>query len=680
MLMISEVTDPRGVPAGSHMRGGFQESGIYFGVRGSMQGTDQPSPGPTSPAQSSMVRFGVYEFDRLAGELRKQGMRIRLEGQPLAILKMLLEHRGEVVSREELQKKLWPADTFVDFEHSLNAAVKRLRTALNDSPDEPRYIETLARRGYRFIAPVEVGAAQAPEKIAAEERSLPLISTPAVAPARFRAGRVWLIALVLVFVAGTGAWGWLQWRNRAKASVSGPVIRSLAVLPLDNLSAEPSQQYLADGMTEDLIGRLSMIHGLRVISRTSVMHFKNTQLSVPEIGKALNVDALVEGSVIRDGDRVRVHAQLIRAATDEHFWSEEYDRELKDVLTLQSDMAEAIAKRVEVSVTGQERALLVAARPVAPEVYESYVKAKSDPENTKVHIEQRIADFQDAIRKDPTFAPAYVGLAETYISYQDIFVGAPPSEIRPKAISAARKALELDPELAEGHAILAEMYQKQWKWAESEAEYKRALELKPNDASAHRGYAYWLACQGRTEEALAWVKRGRELDPLGSADTIPFLLLVGRRYDESIREYRSVLAVHPDSNARWGLGFALIVNNQTSQAIPELERTVAMMTRSPGSLEMLATAYGRAGNRAEALRLIDELKQRRQKSYVPAGAFIKPHLALGDYDQAFFWCEEAYKEQSAILQWIKVDPFFDPVRGDPRFTDLVHRIGLDKSY
>ena len=466
-------------------------------------------------------------------------------------------------------------------------------------------------------------------------------------------------------------------RSRA-VNATRPKIQSLAVLPLKNLSGDPAQEYLADGMTEELVGRLSGIRNLKVISRTSVMRFKETKLSASEIAKTLGVDSLVEGSVMREGNRIRVHAQLIRAASDEHFWSEEYDRELEDMLALQSEVAQAIAERVEVTITGQERSQLVAARPVAPEVYESYVKGSNDPEYTKAQIEHRIADFKDAIRMDPTFAPAYVGLAGTYISYQDIFVGAPPSEIRPKAISAARKALELDPELAEAHAVLAEMYQKQWKWAESEAEYKRALELKPNDASAHRGYSYWLACQGRTQEALPWVERGRELDPLGSADTIGFVLLMARRYDESIREYRSVLAVHPDyTNARWGLGFALIVNNQTDQAIPELEKTVAMMNRSPGSLDMLATAYAHAGRRKDALSLINELKKRRQRDYVPSGAFITSYLALGDYDQAFFWYYEAYKEQSAILQWLKVDPLFDPVRGDPRFQELLRRVGLN---
>ena len=468
-------------------------------------------------------------------------------------------------------------------------------------------------------------------------------------------------------------------RSRLRAT-TGSKIKSLAVLPLTNLSGDPTQEYLAEGMTEEVIGRLSTIRGLRVISRTSVMQFKETRMSAPEVAKALHVDAIVEGSVIREGGHVRVHAQLIRGATDDHFWSEEYDREAHDILALQSDVAQSIAEKVAVTVTGQEHSRLVAARQVSPEAYESYLKGMYGPHNSKAEIEQQIANLEDGIRKDPTFAPAYVGLAGTYIHLQDIFVGAPPAEIRPKAISALRKALQFDPELPEAHAYLGEMYQKQWKWAEAEVEFRRALDLKPNDAIAHRAYADWLACQGRTEEALAWAKRGRELDPLGNADSVAWHLLLGRRFDESIREYRSMLAVHPDSAvARWGLGFALIVNNQPMEAIPVLEVAVSIMKRSPGSLGMLAAAHARAGNRPDALRLIDELKHRRQKGYVPAGAFIDSYLAIGDYDQAFFWCDEAYKEQSAILQWIKVSPHFDPVRRDARFADLLHRVGLDQA-
>ncbi len=472
-------------------------------------------------------------------------------------------------------------------------------------------------------------------------------------------------------------------RVLASKNATRPKITSLAVLPLKNLSGDPTQEYLADGMTEALIGRLSNIHDLRVVSRTSAMHFKDTQLSVPEIARTLRVDALVEGSVIRDGSRIRVTAQLIRGATDEHFWYEAYDRELRDALALESEVAQSIARRVEVTVTGEERARLVAARHVSPEVYESYLKGQFQfaKSNRRADVEKSIAYFEEAIRRDPAFAPAYVGLAVAYERLGRIFIGAPPHEVLPKMIGAARKALELDPQLSDAHALLAAIYQKQWQWADAEAEYKRALELNPNDVTAHLGRSDWLLCQGRTEEALAWAQRARELDPLGvNGGEIGWILLQARRYDEAVREFHSVLALHSDDAlALWGLGFVLIAKGQSEEAIPVLEKTVSIMNRSPGSIGMLATAYAHAGRRTQALRLLGDLKRRRQTTYVPAGAFISTCLALGDYDQAFAWLERAYQEQSNILQVLKVDPFFDPVRGDPRFTDLVRRVGLDQA-
>jgi TolB-like protein/Tfp pilus assembly protein PilF len=518
-----------------------------------------------------------------------------------------------------------------------------------------------------------------------EEEKEPVAETPVDAqgdprPTGTSRARSWIVlggVAVLALIVGTGIY--VMIRSRA-GDTSQPKITSLAVLPLNNLSGDPAQEYFADGMTEEVIGRLSMIRGLRVISRTSVMRFKDTHMSAPEIAKTLNVDAIVEGSVIREGGRVRVHAQLIRGATDAHIWSETYDRELRDALALESEVAQAIARKVEVTVTGEERARLVAARRVAPDVYETYLKGQFAKGNSRAEVEERIAYFEETIRKDPTFAPAYVGLAEEYDSLGTIFVGGSPGEIRPKVISAARKALELDPELAEAHVLLAGVLQTQWQWAEAEAEYKRALELNPNDAGAHLGLADWLLCQGRTEEALAWAQRARELDPLGvSGVSNGWILFHARRYDEAIQELRSVLAVHPDyAFAQFVLGFALIGNGQSEEAIPVLEKTVSIMHRSPGSIELLATAYAHAGRRTEALRLINELKRRRQTSYIPAGAFINPYLGLRDYDQAFAWFERAYLEKSNILQFLKVHPFFDPVRSDPRFTNLLHRVGLDQ--
>jgi TolB-like protein/Tfp pilus assembly protein PilF len=484
------------------------------------------------------------------------------------------------------------------------------------------------------------------------------------------AGTVVLGLLAVVYVVS---------RTRTPAPAP-PKIRSLAVLPLKNMTGDPSQEYLADGMTDALIGRLSSIHDLRVISRTSVMRFKDPQISVPKIAEALHVDAIVEGSVMRDGNRIRVTAQMIRASSDEHFWSETYDRELRDVFTLQSELAQSIAEKVEATATGEEQQRLAAARPVAPEVYESYSKGEFalNKSSSKAEFEASIPYFEDAIRRDPTFAPAYVGLANAYSNLGTVFIGGSPEETRPKVVSAAEKALELDPNLAEAHVLLADVKQKQWHWADAEVEYKRALELDPNSAAAYEGLALWLACQGRADEALASAERGRELDPLAvSFEDFGWTLFQTRHYDQATRELRAALAVQPsDLGAMMDLGFVLIANNQPEDAIPVLEKAVAMSNRGAGPLGILVRAYAHAGRRSDALRLVAELKRRRNTGYVPAAAMVNAYLGLDDNEEAFVWLEQAYKEQSNMLQFVKVHPYFDPIRSDPRFKDLVHRIGL----
>jgi len=644
---------------------------------------------PDAKQSPAVRRFGAFEISPQSGELRKNGMRLRLSGQPFQVLSILVERAGELVTREELHSKLWPADTFVDFDHGLNNTVARIREILDDSSETPRYVETVPRRGYRFIAPL-TDLAQSGTLSAPESTLVPAEFTPAQAPGgslppvtrKATSSRLWVVLGGMAVLAALAA-GVVLYQERRATSKRQQGVKSLAVLPLKNLSGDPSQEYLADGMTEELIGRLSMIRGLRVISRTSVMAFKDPRLSMPEIAKTLGVDALVEGSVIRDGNRVRVHAQLIRGATDEHFWSETYDGELRDVLGLESEVAQSIAEKVEVTVTGAERARLVATRHVSPEVYESYLKGKFALRNgDAAEIKEGVAYFEDAIRKDPTFAPAYVGLANAHELFGSTFVGgAPVQEERQKATDAARKALELNAALSEAHDILAVVLWKQWQWAEAEAEYKRALELNPNDAIAHEGFSDWLLSRGRTEEALAWAERGRELDPVAvSGNGIAWILFQARRYDDALRELHSVLAARPNEvRALWLLGFVVIAKGQPEEAFSSLQKAVSITHRSPGSLELLATAYAHSGRRKEALRLIDELKQRQRTSYVPASAFLNPYLALGDYDQAFFWFERAYREKSAILLWLKVHPFFDPVRNDPRFKDLVHRVGLDQN-
>jgi TolB-like protein/Tfp pilus assembly protein PilF len=452
------------------------------------------------------------------------------------------------------------------------------------------------------------------------------------------------------------------------------------VLPLRNLSADPSQDYLADGLTEALIGSLSEIHNLRVVSHTSVLRFSNTLLSTPQIAKLLAVDALVEGSVIRDGNRIRVTAQLIRGPTDEHFWSETYDREMRDALTLQSELAQAIADKVEVTLSGDERHRLAAVRPVAPEVYESYLQGNFllNRGNTRAALEQSVTDFEAAVRRDPDFAPAYLGLARAYANLGTVYAGVPPAETRPKVIQNAQHALALDPGLVLAHVLLANTLQREWQWSEAETEYRRALGLNSNDAPAHAAFASWLSCEGRADEAISEIRFARQLDPAAiSGADVASILFHSHRFDDAVRESRSAAAVDPDdASVLMILGFALIADNQAADAVPVLEKSVALSEGSPAVTGVLIRAYAHAGRRADALRMLASLKRRNAAGYVPAGAFVNAYLGLDDREQAFFWLEQAFREKSTILQFVKTHPYFDPLRSDPRFVDLVHRVGL----
>jgi len=492
-----------------------------------------------------------------------------------------------------------------------------------------------------------------------------------IRPGNYTRAAVALAALVLALAAG------LIWsvRERTRKPATGVGIKSLAVLPLANFSGNSEQDYLSDGMTEALTAQLSAIHGLRVISRTSIMRFKGTRKSVPAIGKELNVDAIIEGSVLRSADKVRVTVQLIRAATDEHLWAATYDRELRDILALQSEVTLGIARHVEAAVAGAESSTVVP-RTVAPDVYEAYLKGRfALHKNNRPGLEEALRYFQTAIEADRTFAPAYVGVAATQEQLGTVFFGFPPGITRPKVIDATRKALELDPQLAEARVLLANALQKDWHWSEAETEYRRAIELSPSDAGAHMGLADWLLCQGRNEEALAWARRAQELDPLAfNSVEVGWILFYSRRYDEAIREFQRGLTIAPnDPWALWALSFALIGAEQFDEAIRTLEKTASLSDRSPAVLGLLARAYARGGHRAEALQVVDELRRRGQKGYVPPAAFVNAYLGLGDTEQAFAWLEKAADERSNMMQFLKVHPFFDSLRGDPRFAEFLRR-------
>lgn len=639
---------------------------------------------------SEPIRFGDdLELDAHSYQLRRSGRLLKLERIPMDLLLLLVEQRGQLVTREQIIERVWGKDVFLDTDNGINAAIRKIRQVLKDDPEQPRFVQTVTGRGYRFIAPVAQTVSPPPSPNPGARQPAPVqdfrgIEDPGdrVAPELFSPQDLvrkktlhrYLIASLVLLATLSMAIAYSRFRHPP------PAIHSLAVLPLRNLSGDPHQEYLADGMTEALIGRLANIHNLRVISRTSVMQFKDTNLSVPQIAGTLRVDALVEGSVIRDGGRIRVTAQLIRGATDDHFWSETYDRELRDVLALESEVAQSIAAKVEVSISGKERGRLAAVQSVSPEVYESYLKGQFalDKSNSRAGTEESIGYFEEAIKRDATFAPAYLGLATAYTDLGTVFIGDPSENVRPKIMKAVRTALELDPESADAHVLLADMQQTQWRWAEAEAEYRRALELNPSDARAHLGLAEWLVCQGRAEEALASAKRGRALDPIAvSGNTVGWILFLSRRYDEALPELRSALAVRSnDAGTLWGLGFVLIANHQPEEAIPVLEKAVSLSDGSPGVIGVLVRAYAQAGRRTDALRLLAELKRRKQAGYLPAGAFVNAYLGLGENDLAFAWLEQAYREQSNILQYAKVHPFFDPLRGDPRFADLLRRVGL----
>lgn len=497
-------------------------------------------------------------------------------------------------------------------------------------------------------------------------------------------GRLWILAALLTAAAasvvGLALWGA---DSGDRSHSGGQSIRSLAVLPLENLSADPEQEYFADGMTEAIISRLSSLRGLRIISRTSVMQFKGTRRPVPEIAKALDVDAVVAGSVQRLGNRISISAQLIAGRPEEkNLWSDTFERTLDDVLMLQSEVAQAIARRVEVTLTAEERERLIAKRTVAPEVYESYLKGRfAAIQPTQSVVQDSIRHFEAALAVDPTFAPAHTGLARAYLTLGSIGLGAlPPSETRPESLAAAERALQLDPDLAEAHALLAVAKLQEWRWHEADDGFKRALAVDPNSPEVHMAYALLLAARG-DDKAIPLGRQGRALDPLSArvAAQLGWIFYLAHKYHDASRECRNALDLHGGDYefALRILALALTEMASYGEAIEFLERAAATSNRSPGVLGHLARVYALAGRREEALRIVDELERRREAGYVTPAAFVFSSIGLGDREQAFVWLERAYAERSNLLWLLKVTPGLDLLRDDPRFADLLRRVGLE---
>jgi TolB-like protein/DNA-binding winged helix-turn-helix (wHTH) protein/Tfp pilus assembly protein PilF len=618
------------------------------------------------------LRFGAFEADLDAGELRKRGLRVRVSHQAFRVLQLLIENPMRVISREELRRTLWAADTFVEFDHGLNNAISRLREALDDSSTNPRFIETLPRRGYRFITPVEPVGPAPVERVEPKPDATPA-AVPPVLAARRTGSRVGLVlgaaATLALIVAGL-VW-WL-------AASPVPALRSLAVLPLvyKGVGDQPGQAYLADGMTDALITELSTISALQVISATSSSRYKGTTKSLPEIARELGVDAVVEGSVLREGSVIRVTVQLIRADTDTHLLTRTYTRPVGNILALQSEVALAIAHEIGARLTPQEETRIARSDSVDPEAYRLYVVGNQlRGQWTEPELRMALDHFEQALKIEPDFARAFWGISETWIAMAGFNAYVPPRQGFPKAKAAARQAVAIDDSLAEAHSALAfvsEVYDRDFKAAEQS--YQRAISLSPNDALAHRRYSLYLNRTGRNKEGVLEAERAYDLDPLSVENNISLgmRLFSDGRQEQGIEAMLRAAELNPTHFDIWvHLGDAYRRMGRAEDAIAAVERGVELSRRAPHALHMLASTYFHLGKRAEAEALVQQLEQSPRRN---AYELAMIRLDMGHADRAVSWLLTACEErtpQMAFFQFDRDRPTFEPLRRDARFNDIL---------
>jgi TolB-like protein/Tfp pilus assembly protein PilF len=575
-----------------------------------------------STATECVLRFGSFEFETRNCVLRKDGKLVKLQPQPAKILSLLISRRTEIVTREELRQEIWGNDTFVDFEHNLNFSVRQIRVALHDNAGKPRFIETLPRRGYRFVASIEQ-----------------------VQPE------------------------------------SANTIKSLAVLPLENLSQDSEQEYFADGITDELITELAKIKGLRVISRTSVQPFKRVCKPLPEIARRLNVDAVVEGTVLRNGNRVRITAQLINARREEHLWAESYEHDLGGVLRLQAEVAHEIANQIHVTLIAEQESRLKSARYVDPAAYDCYLRGRYFwNKRTEDNLQRAKEYFEQAIEKEPGYALAHSGLADTYFYRGYTFGRMAPKDAMPKARAVALKALELDDSLGESHVSLALVkFLFDWDLPGADWEFKKALELNPNYATAHHAYSALLAATGRKQEAIAEAKRALEIDPL----SIPINNILGEMYmfagewDLAIEQYRKTIEMDPHV---WlpheNLAIAFEEIGKHSEAVEEYLKAQVASGADLEILTQLREAHRASGLCGFRRKQLEFDLARWNGWHLDTFHMGAQYARLGELDEALVWLEKAYDARSGGMVWMKLYPYFKNLYSDASFQDLVRRVGL----
>jgi TolB-like protein/DNA-binding winged helix-turn-helix (wHTH) protein len=642
-----------------------------------------------SPARTPQtVHFADYSLDLQTAELRRNGTKVILQDQPFQILKTLLDCPGQLVTREELIKRLWPSDTFVDFDQSLNKAVARLREALGDSAEHPRFIETFPRRGYRFIAPLDLGT-RAFESgsgrlevvragMIGETEQVNDVPDLARRPRWSRVARLALVLLAggIVLVASILA----TRASFSTATTSNTNIQSLAVLPLENLSGDPSQDYFADGMTDQLITDLGQISSLRVISRTSAMQYRGIHKPLPQIARALNVDAVVEGTVLRSGERVRITAQLIRATDDKHLWAQSYEGDFKNVLALQQKIANAIAIQVELTLTPHEQIRLGVEQPINPEAYESYLRGEYYLNRfTPDSISKAAEYFRQTISKDRNYAPAYTKLAGSYLMLGNMNA-IPKKESHFKAAPLIDTALRIDPSFAAGHAVRGwSLLLYDLDFATAGTEFKRAIELNPNGAEGHQGLGDYYATIGQVEEAVLELKHARELDPLALIvnNDLCTMLYFARRYDDALAQCRANLDLDPNSSrGLYAVAIVYSAKGMDSEAALAFRQTFELGGAPPAMIAAIENGETAAGFQGQWRALLQFLRKDIINGKEDPMMVATAHTYAGNKDQAITWLERAFEARTYGVTYLGVDPTFDPLRSDPRFISLLSRIGV----